>query len=85
MTIISLSDIIVNRLAKINSTDEEKRKMNIINDMKNTKLSDGQCGIWYLGQEGFLFSSKEDFVLVDPYLSSWSPYHGAIYAITITT
>ena len=45
--------------------------MNIIKDMKNTHLSPSQCGIWYLGQEGFLFKYKEDFMLVDPYLSSY--------------
>ncbi|MBQ7800049.1 MAG: MBL fold metallo-hydrolase [Oscillospiraceae bacterium] len=35
----------------------------------NTNLAEGQVGIWYLGQEGFLFKNKDKYLVVDPYLS----------------
>lgn len=37
----------------------------------NTRLSDTQVGIWYLGQEGFLFRSGNSFLVTDPYLSDY--------------
>lgn len=37
----------------------------------STRLSEDQVGIWYLGQEGFLFKSNNAFLVVDPYLSDY--------------
>ncbi len=35
----------------------------------NFPLADNQVGVWYLGQEGFLFRSGNKHLVVDPYLS----------------
>lgn len=37
----------------------------------NTKLTDQQIGLFYLGQEGFLFKYKNTHILIDPYLSDY--------------
>lgn len=37
----------------------------------STALLSSQTGIWYLGQEGFLFQSGTDYLAVDPYLSDY--------------
>ena len=37
----------------------------------NTKLTDTQVALFYLGQEGFLFKYKETHILIDPYLSDY--------------
>lgn len=37
----------------------------------DTQLGENQVGIWYLGQEGFLFKSRDCTVAVDPYLSDY--------------
>lgn len=36
-----------------------------------TKLADGQIGIFYLGQMGFLIKSAETYILIDGYLSDY--------------
>lgn len=36
-----------------------------------TELSDGQTGLWYLGQEGFVIGSGHSYLAVDPYLSDY--------------
>lgn len=41
----------------------------IIDSIKNCPLAPGQTGIWYLGQEGFLFRHNDQYLLIDPYLS----------------
>lgn len=43
----------------------------IIREIKNCVLTDEQTGIWYLGQEGFLFKHKGKYLLIDPYLSDF--------------
>ena len=37
----------------------------------NTKLTDTQIALFYLGQEGFLFKYKDTHILIDPYLSDY--------------
>lgn len=37
----------------------------------NFPLADHQIGIWYLGQEGFLFKNGSNHLVVDPYLSDY--------------
>ena len=37
----------------------------------NTKLTDTQVALFYLGQEGFLFKYKDIHILIDPYLSDY--------------
>ena len=37
----------------------------------NTKLTDHQAALFYLGQEGFLFKYKSTHILIDPYLSDY--------------
>ena len=37
----------------------------------NTKLTDQQVALFYLGQEGFLIKYKETYILIDPYLSDY--------------
>ena len=37
----------------------------------NTKLTDDQIGLFYLGQEGFLIKYQETYILIDPYLSDY--------------
>lgn len=37
----------------------------------NTKLTDDQVALFYLGQEGFLIKHKETYILIDPYLSDY--------------
>jgi L-ascorbate metabolism protein UlaG (beta-lactamase superfamily) len=39
------------------------------NEIKNRKLCEGQVGIFYLGQEGYLFKNQDKYLVVDPYLS----------------
>lgn len=41
------------------------------NDVLNTALHPRQLGVWYLGQEGILLKSEENFLAVDPYLSDY--------------
>ncbi len=40
-------------------------------DITSAKLADGQTGLWYLGQEGFVIGSRGRFIAVDPYLSDY--------------
>ncbi len=42
-----------------------------VESVLKTKLCEGQVGIWYLGQEGFLFKNKGSYLAVDPYLSDY--------------
>ena len=37
----------------------------------NTKLTDHQVALFYLGQEGFLYKYQDTYVLIDPYLSDY--------------
>lgn len=37
----------------------------------NTKLTENQIALFYLGQEGFLFKHHDTYVLIDPYLSDY--------------
>lgn len=37
----------------------------------NTKLTDQQIGLFYLGQEGFLIKYQDTYLLIDPYLSDY--------------
>ncbi len=39
------------------------------------KLSESQVGVWYLGQEGFLFKNGNCHLAVDPYLSDYVDTH----------
>lgn len=39
------------------------------NEIKNRNLCEGQIGIFYLGQEGYLVKSQDKYLVVDPYLS----------------
>jgi len=41
------------------------------NSIPKTELCGKQVGIWYLGQEGFLFKNKDSYLAVDPYLSDY--------------
>ena len=41
------------------------------NKILETDFSDEQVGVWYLGQEGFLFKTKNSYLTVDPYLSDY--------------
>lgn len=41
------------------------------NAIHNCTLHSSQLGIWYLGQEGFLFKSNDNYLAVDPYLSNY--------------
>ena len=43
----------------------------IIESIRNTRLTEEQMGLWYLGQEGFLFGYRGKYLLVDPYLSNY--------------
>lgn len=36
-----------------------------------TKLTDNQVALFYLGQEGFLIKHKKKYILIDPYLSDY--------------
>ena len=40
-------------------------------DIIQTNLADGQTGLWYLGQEGFVIGSRGTYLAVDPYLSDY--------------
>lgn len=40
-------------------------------DIVNCTLHKSQVGVWYLGQEGFLFKSKNTYLAIDPYLSDY--------------
>ena len=40
-------------------------------EMTRAKLADGQTGLWYLGQEGFVIGSRGQYIAVDPYLSDY--------------
>jgi len=53
----------------------------LIKDIKSTRLLDGQCGIWYLGQEGFLLKNKDICIAVDPYLTDYVDRHCASEAV----
>ncbi|MBQ3049070.1 MAG: MBL fold metallo-hydrolase [Oscillospiraceae bacterium] len=37
----------------------------------NCSLHESQIGVWYLGQEGFLFKNGDKHLVVDPYLSDY--------------
>ena len=37
----------------------------------NTKLTDNQVALFYLGQEGFLIKYHDQYILIDPYLSDY--------------
>ena len=37
----------------------------------NTELTNNQVGLFYLGQEGFLFKYQNTYLLIDPYLSDY--------------
>jgi len=37
----------------------------------NCRLHESQIGVWYLGQEGFLFKNGDKHLVVDPYLSDY--------------
>ena len=37
----------------------------------NTRLTDDQAALFYLGQEGFLFKYHDAYILIDPYLSDY--------------
>ena len=41
------------------------------NKILETELCEKQVGVWYLGQEGFLFKTKNSYLAVDPYLSDY--------------
>lgn len=41
------------------------------NDILEAELTEQQVGIWYLGQEGFLFKNKHEYLAIDPYLSDY--------------
>ena len=41
------------------------------NIFKNTKLTDNQIAIFYLGQEGFIIKFKEKYIMIDGYLSDY--------------
>lgn len=41
------------------------------NKITNTRLSNDQIGIFYIGQAGFLFKYNNIYVLIDPYLSDY--------------
>ena len=40
-------------------------------NITNVKLTDGQTGLWYLGQEGFVIGAKGSYLAIDPYLSDY--------------
>ena len=40
-------------------------------DIVNCTLHKSQVGVWYLGQEGFLFKNKNTYLAIDPYLSDY--------------
>lgn len=40
-------------------------------DIQNTELTARQTGLWYLGQEGFVFGNQGKYIAVDPYLSDY--------------
>lgn len=40
-------------------------------NITNVKLTDGQTGLWYLGQEGFVIGAKGCYLAIDPYLSDY--------------
>ncbi len=40
-------------------------------NIMNVKPTDGQTGLWYLGQEGFVIGAKESYLAIDPYLSDY--------------
>lgn len=44
---------------------------NLKNNILKTELTEKQVGVWYLGQEGFLFKNKDSYLAVDPYLSDY--------------
>lgn len=43
----------------------------LADSIKSTRLLPEQCGMWYLGQEGFLLKQNDSYILVDPYLSDY--------------
>jgi len=43
----------------------------VIESIRSTRLTDEQVGLWFLGQEGFLFKYREKYLLIDPYLSDY--------------
>lgn len=40
-------------------------------NITNVKLEEGQTGLWYFGQVGFVIGAKGSFLAVDPYLSDY--------------
>lgn len=46
-------------------------KNDLADKIKGCRLLDEQTGIWYLGQEGFLFKNKNKYLAIDPYLSDY--------------
>ena len=41
------------------------------NKITNTRLSNDQIGIFYIGLAGFLFKYNNIYILIDPYLSDY--------------
>ncbi len=40
-------------------------------EISEQRLCENQVGVWYLGQVGFLFKSKNSYLAIDPYLSDY--------------
>ena len=40
-------------------------------DILNSRLAEGQIGLWYLGQVGFVLGANGKYIAVDPYLSDF--------------
>lgn len=47
----------------------------IINDIKNSQLTNDQIALWYLGQEGFIIKFKEKYIAIDLYLTDYVDKH----------
>ena len=44
-------------------------------DIIDCALHESQVGVWYLGQEGFLFKNGNKYLAIDPYLSDYVDRH----------
>ena len=44
----------------------------LIKEINSTPVKPGGLAIWWIGQEGFVFKSRERIVYIDPYLSTYA-------------
>lgn len=53
-----------------------KKENELLEEIENTKLSEDEIALWYLGQSGFLIKQKNTKVLIDPVLTDLKDENG---------